>query len=65
MLQSKPEEVGAAVEWALNCGYRSIDAAYAYQNEKEIGNALRKFFQSGKLKREDMFISTKVSSKEN
>lgn len=65
MLQVKPEEVGAEVEWALNCGYRLIDAAHAYQNEKEIGIALHKFFQCGKLKREDVFVITKVGVYKN
>ena len=41
---------------ALEVGYRHIDTAYAYQNEKEVGEAIR---ESG-LKREDIFVTTKI-----
>jgi len=37
--QSKPEDVGVAVEAALKTGYHHIDCAHAYQNEDEIGAA--------------------------
>ena len=45
-----------AVKWALESGYRHIDTARAYRNEKEVGKAVRK---SG-IKREDIFITTKL-----
>jgi diketogulonate reductase-like aldo/keto reductase len=45
----------------LELGYRHIDTAFAYQNETAIGTTLKKWFDSGKLKREDVFIVTKVS----
>lgn len=44
-----------AVRWALEAGYRHIDTAQAYGNEKSVGRALR---ASG-LPREDVFITTK------
>lgn len=62
--QSPPEEVSVAVDVALEVGYRHIDTAFMYQNEAAIGNTLKKWFDSGKLKREDVFIVTKVSSAE-
>jgi diketogulonate reductase-like aldo/keto reductase len=62
--QSAPEEVTAAVDVALEVGYRHIDTAYMYQNEAAIGKTLKKWFDSGKLKREDIFIVTKVGNAE-
>ncbi|XP_050510178.1 1,5-anhydro-D-fructose reductase-like isoform X4 [Diabrotica virgifera virgifera] len=54
------EELEAAVEAALETGYRHIDTAAAYQNEHVIGKVLNKWLTSGKLKREDIFITTKL-----
>lgn len=51
-----PGECERCVTDALNTGYRLIDTAQAYQNEEGVGNAWRK---SG-LKREDLFLVTKV-----
>ena len=51
-----PGECEQCVTDALNTGYRLIDTAQAYQNEEGVGNAWRK---SG-LKREDLFLVTKV-----
>jgi len=45
-----------AVKTALQLGYRHLDTAWFYGNEKEVGEGLR---QSG-VKREDVFITTKV-----
>lgn len=56
---SQPNEVGRAVKHALDCGYRLIDTAEAYKNEKEIGDALQEYFKTGKVKREDVFVTTK------
>jgi diketogulonate reductase-like aldo/keto reductase len=55
--QSPPGQVTQkAVEYALNIGYRHIDTARIYNNEPDVGAALRK---SG-IKREDAFITTKL-----
>ena len=43
---------------AIKLGYRHIDTAYAYQNEKEVGQAIR---DCG-LKREEIFVTTKLPS---
>lgn len=49
-------DVQQAVEWALEAGYRLIDTATAYENEREIGDAIR----ATGLPRSDIFITTKV-----
>jgi len=55
--QSPPGQVTQrAVEYALKIGYRHIDTARIYNNESDVGTALRK---SG-IKREDVFITTKL-----
>jgi 2,5-diketo-D-gluconate reductase A len=46
-----------AVRWALELGYRHIDTAQAYGNERSVGEALR---QSG-LPREEVFVTTKFA----
>jgi len=51
--------IGAAVEAAIDAGYRHIDGALLYANQKEIGEALKKKFSEG-IKREDMFITSKL-----
>ena len=49
-----------ALRTALDFGYRLIDTAQVHGNEAIIGDVLREFFSSGKLKREDILITTKV-----
>lgn len=56
VFQSAPEETTAAVAEALRVGYRHIDTAAAYANEREVGKGIR---HSG-LSREQVFIETKV-----
>jgi diketogulonate reductase-like aldo/keto reductase len=45
-----------AVEWALEAGYRHVDTAAMYGNEEAVGAGLR----AGGLKREEVFVTTKV-----
>lgn len=57
---SKKNEVYDAVLDAIKAGYRHIDCAYIYGNEAEIGQALQLAFDSGMVKREDVFITSKL-----
>jgi alcohol dehydrogenase (NADP+) len=55
-----PEEVSAAVAGALRCGYRLFDCASVYGNEDLIGRVFDEAFTSGLVKREELFITSKV-----
>ena len=54
------EEVETAVLAAIDVGYRLIDTAAMYKNEEAIGRALKKYIDAGKIKREELFIITKL-----
>lgn len=54
------DTVSVAVEGAIRAGYRSIDGAACYGNEKEIGRVYKKLFDEGVVKREELFITSKV-----
>jgi diketogulonate reductase-like aldo/keto reductase len=56
VFQSPPEQTTAAVETALREGYRLIDTAAAYGNERQVGDAVR---ASG-LDRSEVFLETKI-----
>ncbi|XP_003694620.1 1,5-anhydro-D-fructose reductase-like [Apis florea] len=58
--QAQEKELENALNIALEAGYRHIDTATAYENEKVIGDVLKNWFDSGKLKRSDIFIVTKL-----
>ncbi|GME89596.1 unnamed protein product [Ambrosiozyma monospora] len=53
-------KVKDAVKAAVKGGYRHIDTAWVYDTETYIGEALAELFAEGVVKREDLFITTKV-----
>ena len=56
VFQSLPEQTADAVESALKAGYRLIDTAAAYQNERQVGEGIRR---SG-VNRSEIFVTTKL-----
>src|SRR3984957_15021722 len=49
-----------ATKAALEAGFRVIDTAERYRTETEVGEAMQEVFQGGKIKREDVFVITKL-----
>ena len=58
--KSKPGEVSQAVYWAIEAGYRHIDCAAVYQNENEAGEGIAKAISKGLVKREELFVTSKL-----
>lgn len=54
--------IQVAVETAITTGYRHIDTAYCYQSEGDVGKALKSKMNQGVVKREDMFVVSKVGA---
>lgn len=55
-----PEQVAGAVAGAIDVGYRMFDCASVYGNEDLIGKVFAKAFEDEKVKREELFITSKV-----
>lgn len=55
-----PEDTERSVYTALKGGYRLIDTANAYLNEEAVGKAIARVIKEGIVKREDIFVSTKI-----
>ncbi|PNF24350.1 1,5-anhydro-D-fructose reductase [Cryptotermes secundus] len=59
-LFAKQGEAEQLVKDAIDIGYRHFDTAMAYQNEKEVGAGVRAKIAEGVIKREDIFITSKL-----
>lgn len=60
MVRQGEEEVIEAVKTAVRAGYRHIDCAAIYRNERAVGHALKELIVMGVVQREDLFVTSKV-----
>jgi diketogulonate reductase-like aldo/keto reductase len=49
-----------ATKAALEAGFRVLDTAERYRTEKEVGEAMQEVFKAGKIRREEVFVATKL-----
>lgn len=54
-----------AVKAALDAGYRHIDTATAYGNEESVGKAIRDFISERGIKRDEIFVTTKLHNNDH
>src|ERR1700753_1821709 len=55
-----PVATRTATKAALEVGFRQLDASERYRNEKEVGEAMQEVFEAGTIKREEVFVATKL-----
>ena len=54
------EAIIDSVQWAISCGYRHIDTAWIYGNEKGVGQGLKLSINNQGINREEIFVTTKL-----
>ncbi|MGC4049759.1 MAG: aldo/keto reductase [Paludibaculum sp.] len=54
------EETRIATGLALEAGFRHLDCSERYRNEEQIGQAIQNCLQSGEMRREELFVTTKL-----
>jgi len=59
-LVSDTAETRSATKAAVEAGFRHLDCAERYRNEEEVGAALKELFAQGTVRREDLFVTTKL-----
>jgi diketogulonate reductase-like aldo/keto reductase len=55
-----PVATRTATKAALETGFRQLDASERYRNETQVGEAMQEVFKAGKIKREEVFVATKL-----
>src|SRR5277367_1683974 len=55
-----PVATKVATKAALEAGFRALDTAERYRTETEVGQAMQEVFKDGKIKRQDVFVITKL-----
>src|SRR5690606_29013591 len=56
----EPDDARRMVAEALRIGYRHIDTAWIYRNEKAVGDGIRDAIEAGHVVREDVWLTTKI-----
>eukprot|EP00486_Rosalina_sp_Unknown_P003685 CAMPEP_0201575570 /NCGR_PEP_ID=MMETSP0190_2-20130828/20857_1 /ASSEMBLY_ACC=CAM_ASM_000263 /TAXON_ID=37353 /ORGANISM="Rosalina sp." /LENGTH=678 /DNA_ID=CAMNT_0048005375 /DNA_START=26 /DNA_END=2062 /DNA_ORIENTATION=- len=59
--EKEEKEFGNAIKVAIQAGYRHIDTAQVYRTEVVIGNALQELYKDNIIKREELFLTTKIA----
>ena len=59
-LSPKDHNASAAVSHAIQTGYRHIDCAAAYFNEKDVGRGIKEGLAKAGLRREDILVTSKI-----